>query len=71
MRIGETHPLRCNAIDIRCGHLGVIGVVAVDVAEAQVIGEDDDDIGAILSGPIGGLARHAGEEDAGKEATDP
>ena len=43
VRVGEEHPLRGEAIEVRRRDLA-LGVVAADVAVAEVVGEDDDDV---------------------------
>ncbi len=49
MRIGEAHALGRQAIEMRRGYLAAVGVVAMDIAVAEIIGEDDDDVGMVGS----------------------
>ena len=46
MGVGEHHSLRGQAVEVGRGNLAVVRVKAMDVAIAQVVGEDEDDVGA-------------------------
>ena len=43
MRIGELHPRRGHGIDVRRLDFA-LGIQALDIAVAEVIGEDEDDV---------------------------
>ena len=45
MCVGETYALTCEPVDIRS--LDILGSVASKVAIAEVVGKDDDDVGAV------------------------
>ncbi len=47
MRIGKTHALCGEAIDVRRVDFATRGIVATDIAVAEVIGKDHDDIGFV------------------------
>ena len=49
MPVGETHALRRKPVDVRRGNFAALRVVALDVAVAEVVGEDDEDVGLVLS----------------------
>ncbi len=48
MGVGEAHPLRRKAVDVRCGDLPG-PIEAMDITIAQVVGQDVDDIGPFRS----------------------
>ena len=45
MTICETHALRREPVYVRRGYLPSLRVVALDIAVAEIIGEDDEDVG--------------------------
>ena len=44
MSIGETHALRSEFVDVGRGDFSALGVVTLDIAIAEIIGEDDYDV---------------------------
>jgi len=44
VRVGKKHPFGCQSVDMRSRHLGVLGVVAVDIAVADIVRQYDDDV---------------------------
>ena len=54
MPIREAHALRRELVDVRRGNLPALGVVALHIAVAEVVGVDDEDVG--LAG--GGRSQH-------------
>ena len=56
MCIGETHPLICDAIDIRSSKRG-LRIVAGSIAPTKVIGENEKDVRM-----VGGRSEMAQEE---------
>ncbi len=44
MCIGESESLFGECVDVWCGYFG-FGVVALDIAVAEVVGEDEEDVG--------------------------
>ena len=45
MSIGKPHALRGQLVDVRCGDLTTVWVVASDVAIPEIIGVDHHDVG--------------------------
>ena len=45
MGIGKPHPLSRQSVDVRSRDLAAFGVVALDIAIAEIVGEDDHDVG--------------------------
>ena len=45
MPIREAHALRRELVDVRRGNLAALGVVALHIAVAEIVGEDDEDVG--------------------------
>ena len=45
MAVGETHSLRRQFVDVRCGDPAALAVVALDITVAEVISEEDKDVG--------------------------
>ena len=68
MSIGETRALPCESIQMRRGNLRV-GVVAAEVAVAEVIGEDVDDVGAHRLGGVRGERSKRGKREREKDET--
>jgi len=68
VRVGEANALPGQAIDVRGGRLG-FGVVTADIAVAEVVGEDEYDVGLglmmighRLACPSGEQAKHRADE---------
>ena len=58
MGIGEAHAFSGEAVEVWSGNLA-LGIVGSHVAEPQIIGEDDDDVGFFRGG--------CGKRDEGNE----
>jgi hypothetical protein len=65
--VGERHPLGGQAIDVRRGDLAAVGVEGVDVAVAEVVGEEEDDVGAARAFGGCGADGERGEQQGGEE----
>ncbi len=50
MPVGEAHALRRELVDVRCGDPAALGVVALHVAVAEVVGVEDEDVGLGIGG---------------------
>ena len=64
MSIRETHSARGEAVDVGGGNFAALGIVAADVAVAEVVGEDDDDVGFLRGS---GLGQGRGEKQRWEE----
>jgi hypothetical protein len=64
MGVGQPQPLARQAIEMRCGDPPG-GVERADIAVAEIVGEDQDDVGAGLRGGAGD--GDDGEEDDSRE----
>lgn len=53
MGVGEADALAHEPVEMRRGDL-VVRVVGLDVAHAEIVGEDEDDIGRTVRGESGG-----------------
>ena len=60
MRVGEAHPLRGELVEVRRGDLAARRIVGVDVAIAEVVGVEEDDVRLACVG--GAKGQRAGEE---------
>ena len=45
MPIRETHALRREPVNVRRGNLAALGIVALHIAIAEIVGEDDENVG--------------------------
>ena len=64
MAVGEAHALGGEPVDVWRGDFSARGIVALHVAVAEVVGEDDEEVGF---GGVGGRGRGGGEgEKEGK-----
>ena len=62
---GEPHPLRRQAVDVR--RLVILAAVTGDVGVAEVVGEDEDDVG--FARRVGGVDRcHGSRQQGGGES---
>ena len=54
MPIRETHALRGELVDVRRRNLAALGIVALHIAVAEIVGENHEDVGLMN---FGGLKR--------------
>jgi hypothetical protein len=64
MSIRETHSACSKVVNVGGGNFAALGVVALDIAVAKVVGEDDDDVGLLCGS---GLGQGGGEQESGEE----
>jgi hypothetical protein len=60
MSVGEAHPLRGEFVEVGRGDLAARRIIRADVAVAEVVGEDDEDIRLTRFG--GAEGQRTGEE---------